>query len=136
MIQTTILQTNFGAHALQRSLTQSGIKFKTKVIGEKYLTINTLFEIICEQQKIKPIIAIQRIRTKELVYCRHLFMYFAYTKFNHSLKSIANFLNMEDHSTIIFGRDKIIDSISGPFKKTIICKNIQADINEITELIK
>jgi len=135
MIQTTILQTNFGAAALHANLQKQGIYFEVKKVGEKLTPLQIMercLNLCCEWfavdiKKIKI-----KSRRREYVVARASFYYIIRTQHpNISLKKIGNFAGGFDHSTVIHGKDYISDCIHGVARYTQENKNITRIVKEI-----
>lgn len=68
-----------------------------------------ILQTICDYYNVPEEKVRQRNRKREWVWCRHVFFYLCWKYTGLSLKQIANFLGGFDHTTVIHGRDTVLD---------------------------
>ena len=92
-----------------------------------------LLRIVCQESNVIPKDFFSRSRKREYVIARAMFCYFAYRELNQSLKKIGLYLN-RDHSTVIHGRDMIVDYLDIKMKyETAMHNRIKQRLNAIPD---
>lgn len=133
-------QTNFKAIALQRFCESNGIAVQTKPIVETRKPTNddvmkTAFEAVCLYFNVNPTETKSKNRKAELAYARNIFTYIV-LRTNHRipLKAIGAFLSGRHYSSIIYGRDEILNQTRG--KETPYSKKVKNDIKNIIAMLQ
>lgn len=93
------------------------------------ITPTIIMDIVCEHYKIDINELKGKSRSKKVTGPRHVFMYLCDKLIDMPLKDIGKTIGGRDHSTIINGRDKILNEISKN-------KNFEREINSLINKIK
>lgn len=80
----------------------------------KIYTINDLHALIAKLTNFDQELLRSKSRKRELAYPRFVAYYLAFYKLNMALESIGDFYNGRDHSTVINGRNLVIEALEIP----------------------
>ena len=69
--------------------------------------LSRVLDIVAEGEKIHKVDLVSKRRTKRVALARQLCFYLGATKTHHSLPRIGRFFNKSDHTTVLYGRNKI-----------------------------
>jgi len=79
--------------------------------GESAVTAEQILHTVCEHYGVKTSAVISRNRSSEFVIPRQVIMYLCRSYLDMPLKEVATLLGKKDHSTVIYGVDKIKSDI-------------------------
>lgn len=136
MTTLTITVTNFAANVLMRKLENEGVKVSVKKSEGNKKTIERVLWAVCKHFDTEEHHLKSKSRKREYVYPRQVFFYLVDTLLldrRYSLKDCGRFTGGRDHSTVLFGREKINGFLS--LESAPIGKKVQRDVDEITKLI-
>ena len=86
------------------------------------ITYNDIIQVICSGEKIHPDKVFQKTRKKEIIFARHLIMYFA-RKYNlGTLASVGSSCRDFDHATVLHAEKAINNYIDTEPRKAMLIK--------------
>ena len=89
---------------------------------ESEITYNDIIQVICSGEKIHPDKVFQKTRKKEIVFARHLIMYFV-RKYNlGTLASVGSSCGGFDHATVLHAERAINNYIDTEPRKAVLIK--------------
>jgi chromosomal replication initiator protein len=84
-------------------------QFYNLLNNKEDITLDGIFEIICDYYGVKRIEVTRKTRKREIVVIRHLYYWFAWVYTSKPLKRIGELTNGVHYSTVIHGRNTIND---------------------------
>lgn len=72
-------------------------------------TFKSLVKAVCDYSNIKPEELLGKSRLKMFVVPRHILYYLGYTYTGYTLPKLGSMIGTRDHTTILYGYNKIID---------------------------
>jgi len=136
MTTLTITVTNFAANVWMRKFESEGVKVTMQDAKTSKKNIEKVLWAVCKHFEQDELHLKSKSRKREYVYPRQVFFYLVATLIldkRYSLKDCGNFTGGRDHSTVLFGREKISDFLS--LETAPIGKKVKQDIDEIIKLI-
>ena len=135
MTTLTITVTNFAANVLMRKFEKEGVKFKSKLLPKKKITVDDVLEQVCKYCKVSKKEVVNMGRKGEVPYTRHLFFYIVCEVLKlRSQRATALYTGGRHASTVN------ISVLNTKFNLTTLGhtdygKRIQSDIDHIINLI-
>ena len=89
---------------------------------ESEITYNDIIQVICSGEKVHPDVVFKKTRKKEIIFARHLIMYFA-RKYNlGALASVGSSCGGFDHATVLHAEKAINNYIDTEPRKAVLIK--------------
>lgn len=82
------------------------VRTATKETGER-AAVNRIIDMVCEGEGVSRLELVSKRRTVSIILPRHICFYLAATQTIASMACIGDIFNKADHTTIMYGRDKI-----------------------------